>query len=160
MYTEIFNFFFLQEVIFDEKKKFFLLFEETKLIGCINKDNYDDVVNIILKINAVNVDKAEKTLKFKNKRAKEIYMKLQQDPSLKKENNKNEKKMKLGNIISSMSGRRNLNIENIWNITIFQLYDQFHREQKNEMYNIQANSVSIYGDKDNKFDINLWFDCI
>ena len=42
-------------------------------------------------------------------------------------------------------------------MTVYQLWDTFARLRNNEIYASGRTSVSVWGDKENKFDYNLWF---
>lgn len=65
--------------------------------------------------------------------------------------------MTLPNVISSVAAKSlNLNIYNIWDITLFQLYDQFYRLQNNDAHSINSMRVAAWGDKKNTFDYALW----
>ena len=64
-------------------------------------------------------------------------------------------------MISSISAHsKTLNILNIWDLTIFQLYDQFARMRNDDLYMMNSTSVSVWGDKENKFDDTIWFSII
>lgn len=161
------NFFFEDEIIYDTKKRVFILFNGTvddnnrkTPTGMIHKNNYNEIIDIILQ--RVNVDKKKdehKNLKVKNKTAEKLLKKMKK---AKKETEKKEdKKMEIGNLISSISAHsKTLNILNIWDLTIFQLYDQFARMRNDDLYMINSTSVSVWGDKENKFDDTIWFSII
>lgn len=69
--------------------------------------------------------------------------------------------MELPNIISSISSHHNsLNIINVWDLTVYQLYDQFNRQRLGDSFNIQSMSVAAWGDSDGKFDETVWFSLI
>ncbi len=66
--------------------------------------------------------------------------------------------MELGNIISAVAGKsQTLNLLNIWDLTVFQLWDSFFRLSSNNLYAIQSMSVAAWGDKDKHFDAASWF---
>lgn len=161
------NFFFEDEITYDFERRIFLVFngitdENNQKIqtGTIYKRNYDDIVNIILQ--RVNISKKNdeyKNAKVKNKIA-EKFLKKMQDGN-KKNKPKEDKKMEIGNLISSISAHsKTLNILNIWDLTIFQLYDQFTRIRHDDSYMMNSTSVSVWGDKENKFDDTIWFSII
>ena len=50
-----------------------------------------------------------------------------------------------------------INYTNVWDMTVYQLWDTFARLRNNEIYASGRTSVSVWGDKENKFDYNLWF---
>ena len=66
--------------------------------------------------------------------------------------------MELGNIISAVANKsQSLNILNIWDLTVYQLWDCFSRLSNNSIYDIQSMSVAAWGNKDNYFDATAWF---
>ena len=70
---------------------------------------------------------------------------------------KNDEKLDIANIISSLSSHHStLNIVNIWDITVYQLYDQFCKTQINDSYRLLSSRVAFWGDKENKFDTTMW----
>lgn len=161
------NFFFEDEIIYDTKKRVFILFNGTvddnnrkTPTGMIHENNYNEIIDIILQ--RVNVDKKKdehKNLKVKNKTAEKLLKKMKK--AKKEAEKKEDKKMEIGNLISSISAHsKTLNILNIWDLTIFQLYDQFARMRNDDLYMINSTSVSVWGDKENKFDDTIWFSII
>ena len=161
------NFFFEDEIIYDTKKRVFILFNGTvddnnrkTPTGMIHENNYNEIIDIILQ--RVNVDKKKdehKNLKVKNKTAEKLLKKMKK--AKKEAEKKEDKKMEIGNLISSISAHsKTLNILNIWDLTIFQLYDQFARMRNDDLYMMNSTSVSVWGDKENKFDDTIWFSII
>lgn len=153
------NFFIVEDVRFDEKNLVYLIYDKIKTqnpIGIIHSKNYSDVVDIILqRVNIENKKKDENLPKVKNKIAEKLLAKMNKSELHIK--NKNDEKMSIANIISSLASHHpTLNITNIWDITIYQLYDQFSRTQLNDAYNLLSTRVSFWGDKENKFDDSLW----
>ena len=49
------------------------------------------------------------------------------------------------------------NFINIWDLTIYQLYEQFKREQSDVYFEIQKMSVAAYGNKENNFRGDEWY---
>ncbi len=161
------NFFFEDEIIYDTKNRVFILFNGTvddnnrkTPTGMIHENNYNEIIDIILQ--RVNVDKKKdehKNLKVKNKTAERLLKKMKK--AKKEAEKKEDKKMEIGNLISSISAHsKTLNILNIWDLTIFQLYDQFTRMRYEDSYVMNSTSVSVWGDKENKFDDTIWFSII
>ena len=161
------NFFFEDEIIYDTKNRVFILFNGTvddnnrkTPTGMIHENNYNEIIDIILQ--RVNVDKKKdehKNLKVKNKTAERLLKKMKK--AKKEAEKKEDKKMETGNLISSISAHsKTLNILNIWDLTIFQLYDQFTRMRYEDSYVMNSTSVSVWGDKENKFDDTIWFSII
>lgn len=142
-------------VIVKEQNK---MVEKYLTIGIISKDNYRDVVDVICQRNNIkNKDIADPS-KVKNKKALDILQKIKKGAEKMAKATKADDNMELGNIISAVANRsQSLNIINIWELTIFQLWDSFARLTNNNAYDINAASVSAWGDKDKKFDFNGWF---
>ena len=128
--------------------------DEENPVGVIYSENYSSVIDIILSRVNIKRKKNEEEIKFKNKKAAEIFAKLH---GKEKKDDKADKRFELANIISSLSVHsKNLNLIDIGNLTVFQLYDQYQKQQIEDYYEIMKRSVSIWGDSDNKFDILGW----
>lgn len=127
--------------------------------GKINEENYAQIIEIILQRVYIMPDENEvdDISKIKNKRGRKIYermMKVRKQAKKSKPYNPN---LSLANIIAAVATRsNNLNWINIWDITIFHLYDEFERLRLNDKYNITSTQVATWGDKDNKFKFGLW----
>ena len=160
--AEALNFFIVDKVEFSDKYNMFVTYNgdldddgNLKITGAIHAAIYDDVIDIIMqRINIENKRQEKKNLKIKNKIAEKLLEKMKKGESQKK---KNDEKTSIANIISSLSSHhQSLNIVNIWNLTVYQLYDQFSKTRINDTYKISSRSISIWGDKDKKFDDMLW----
>ena len=160
------NFFMDNLVIFDETNNFFLLYnkslnsDNTQLMGAITAENYLEVADIILQRNNIKSNDNEYTnTKPKNKIAERLLNKIKN--GRKKILTKGDKKMELANIVSSLASHHNsINIINIWDLTIYQLYDQFCRQRFDDSYKIQSMSIAHWGDSNGKFDDSMWFSII
>lgn len=132
----------------------FVSSKEDAAAATIELKYFEEVADMIFQRNGINKPQKEDKPKFKNKIAEKLYYRTLEAENKNKRNND----LELPNIISSVSAMHNsLNIINIWEITIYQLYDQFQRLQNNCVYDIQAFSVGAWGDKDNKFDQTMWY---
>lgn len=66
--------------------------------------------------------------------------------------------MSLPNIISATAAKNpGLNIINIWDATLFQLYDQFEKAQNDDAHYMNSVRVAVWGDEKNQFDPSLWY---
>lgn len=162
-----FNFFFVDEIIYNENDRVFLLMNGLKdntgnnvVTGIIHEGNYEDIIDLIMQ--RINIEKPKNEIKGgkpKNKIAEKIMKKI--ETATKTQKKKEDKKLELGNIISSVASHsKSLNIVNIWDATIFQIYDQFTRNRLDDSYSMNSTSVSVWGDKDKKFNDTLWFSTI
>ena len=131
-----------------------------KPTGIISRDNYEVLVKTIFKMNAIDPNKKkEENLKFKNAEAERLWKQLyENDEKIKKE--KEMEALSIPNLLSALCGKRNLNIINIWDITVYQLYDQFKRVRQNNIFDITSTNVSVWGNSNNEFDLNSWYEKI
>lgn len=96
-------------------------------LACIHRDNYDNIVDIFRKMYCINTGNKEPEYNPANDRARELIEKIKQrDIELAKIKNKT-----APNIFSIISGiawkSHNINIFDIFKLTIFQLYDAYYR---------------------------------
>lgn len=166
IYTELFNFFFAEHVVYRENVFLILneYYEKNSKItqdairGIIHKDILLDILDILQQICCLR--KTEEKIDdkmFKNKRAKKLYEKMlkrrSQLPS--KTNNKD---LELPNIISAVSSKHpSINLTNVWELTIFQLIDTFNRLQADSAFYIDSVRVSVWGDEKKTFNMALWY---
>lgn len=153
------NFFIKEEVIYSPPSNSFIVQNEAgELVGTVTKNNFSTVSNMICQRNSINTRQNEDLSKVKSKKALAIMEKLNKGRAEKNKQNKADKNMELGNIISAVANKsQSLNILNIWDLTIFQLWDCFARLNNNTLYDIQSISVATWGNKDNYFDSAAWF---
>lgn len=126
--------------------------------GLITPDNFEEIRVILQQICCLyDETKKTKNLRFKNNVAKSFMEKYKK----RKKNSRRIKKIDLNyvlpNIISSVASIHPLlNFNNIWDLTIFQLYDIFYRIKSDKDYQIESTHVSVWGDEKNIFDSTLW----
>lgn len=157
---EAMAFFIDEELIWDEAKRWFISKskDNNKEIGCINRDNFDDVRDIMLQVNYINLDRSVKSTKFSSKKAQSLWEKAQNH--LKKAANLTpDKRTQLGNIISKLCCVSiGYTLFNIYDLTVFQLYDQFFQYGYLRAMNLSEMAYSNHGGKD--FDIQAWLNPI
>ena len=152
------NFFIKEDVIYSNQNKCFIIQNENENVGIITKESYPKVCDLICQRVCVKYNQEEDFSKVKNKKALEIMKKLQKGRTKREKQTKEDKNMELGNIISAVANKsKSLNILNIWDLTVFQLWDCFSRISNNNIYDIQARAVAAWGNKDNYFDATAWF---
>lgn len=167
MFVSIFYFFFDKKAFFVDAFNKFIFVDKDAQFETIDDLSEDDVyaivgnelflelVDVIAKTCYIKLKKKEK-VKYRNKRAQRIYEKINNgEKNKKKKPNSNDS---IGNIISKVSNRHNsLNPISVWDLTYFQLIDAFYAMQMNEGFDMNKMSVSVWGDKDKKFDSTLWY---
>lgn len=168
-YVEIFNFFFVETIIYQEG--FFILLKENIAIdkpdeikkeqvrGAIAKDNFSQVLSLLQQICCIyNEEESLDDMKFKNNLARKLMEKMLKAKKKEQETKKSDLNLTIPNIISSLANKHpSLNYLNIWDLTIFQLLDAFNRIQTNSMYDIDSTRVSVWGDEKKTFDVSLWY---
>lgn len=150
---ESLSFFIFGCLKYDEVNNQIIIYDKDVYCGSVDRNNFDELRKFILKLNYISDEMIEKP-KFKNKAAEELYYKLQQHEA---ESNKNTKKdLSLYNVVSSLCSYHNsINISNVWSLTVYQLYDQFFRQNMKNQLDISAMRWSTWGSE--SFDFDLWF---
>lgn len=165
-FLDIFNFFFKENVIFDNG--YFILLKDgirgkidimsqDDIRGVITEKIFDEVLYAIQQICCID-DKTENIddVSFKNQLAKKLYNKMKKAKRNAKK--KADKNLTLPNIISAVSNKHpSINPVSVWDMTVFQLLDSFNRLQVNAMYDIDSIRVSVWGDENKKFNATLWY---
>ncbi len=154
----VLNFFIKEDVEYSPGHNAFLIKNNGRQTGAVTRETYPQICDLICRLNCVKPNAEEDLSKTKSKKALEIMKKLQKGRAEKAKRTKADRNMELGNIISAVANKsQSLNIINIWDLTVFQLWDCFSRLSNNNIYDIQSMSVAAWGDKDNRFDADAWF---
>lgn len=151
--------FFLKETVrYSPKESCFRVRAGGQDTGRITKENYPRVCGCILQRSCIRTDQREELSNIKSKKALEIMKKLRKGRREQNRQTKADKNLELANILSAVANRSpSLNILNIWDLTVFQLWDCFSRLTNNSIYDIQSMSVAAWGNKDHSFDAAAWF---
>ena len=154
----VLDFFIEENVVWSNQNRAFLIHKDDNVIGVITKEIYPHICDLICQRNCIKSNLEEDLSKVKSKKALEIMKKLQKGRAEKAKATKSDKNMELGNIISAVANKsQSLNIINIWELTVYQVWDCFSRLSNNSIYDIQSMSVAAWGNKDNYFDATAWF---
>ena len=150
--------FFMEENVTwnSEQRKFITLSKaDGTEVGFIDRNNFEEVRDMMLQMNYINLGDSAKPLKHSTDKAKELWEKAQ--AYLKQESKKEakDKTMELGNIISKLSvASPSYNLLNIYNLTVFQLYDQFFQCGYLRAIGLNERAFTIHGG--NKFNMKDW----
>lgn len=173
-FVEIFNFFFVERVIFKDNL-FYIVdtsdydtpdelidLDSMEIRGSINPTTFFDVIDIIQQVCCIKSDDPldEPMPKLKNAKAKKLYERMlkAKKEQEKKKADKDSINMTLPNMISATAAKcPGLNIVNIWDTTLFQLYDQFGKIQNIDIHYINSVNVAVWGDEKKQFDPSLWY---
>lgn len=166
-FSQIFTFFFVEQVVWDPARHLFLVFQENfqekgknpVVTGCIRKEDFPLVCSVILQRCCISQPEAAMDpAKISNKRALQILKKLQKGRLSQSRSNRHDPDMELPNLISAIvSVNHSLNYSTIWDLTVYQLYDLFQREQNNVYFRIQQMSVAAWGNSKHTFQGTEWF---
>lgn len=163
LYSEIFSFFFLEKVAYvDEAFVLNIIRDGVDVrVGAIDSDTFVEAVEILQQLCCIYEEEVKKEeMVFKNEATRLLYERMQAAQAEKEKDEKDDGNgiFSLPNVISSLSNRHtSINPVNVWELTIFQLYDSFERLRVNEAYGISATRVSVWGDEKNTFDATLWY---
>lgn len=160
---EAFSFFLIEEVAWDKIRRKFIVTEKESggAVGEITRDNFDEVRDSMLKMNYLSLENIpeKKEPHFTSEKAKLLWERAQQygwDGSGKKSHNK---KFTLGNIVSKICASNiGYNLFNIYDLTIYQLYDQFFQLRYLHGVALGERVYTNYGGK--KFDPEGWLNPI
>ena len=150
--------FFIYEVIEwdNADRKFITLSKDdpNKVVGEINRLNYDEVRDMVLQMNYINLGKDESSMNFTTAKAKEYWEKVQKYLKQEGKKSKGDKRFRLSNIISKLSVLpTGYTLFNIYDLTVFQLYDQFLQYGYLRAMDLNERACSYgLGSKDFKFD--------
>lgn len=153
-----FSLFFLEKLMYSPTEKSFALYDKNTnaLSGHIHRGNFYDLCQMILQLNYIE-EKGFKNAKLKNKRAEQIAKKLKSATVQKSEQSNQD--MSFANMLSALCVQHNsYNMTNVWSLTVYQLYDQFFRQNRKNQIDISSMRWSAYGTDD--FDYSLWFQSI
>jgi len=118
--------------------------------GIINRNNFEDIQNGILQANCVSIKKPNKKLKFRNKYAQELYEECGEDGGTIDPN------MSFPNLIASIVAYHGAyTYENIWSLTVYQLYDLFLRLNCKNQFAMTGVAWAMGNIKD--FDFSVWY---
>jgi hypothetical protein len=158
MYLYIFSFFIIENVAFDNKNKCFVTFtDDNKIVGKIDKFNFNIIRKYLLQINYLKFQHVEtEQVKYKNETARKLAEKMA------KANEKKESKNQLtfGKMISKYcaDNKNGINFLNIYDLTIYQFYDQWMQHNHIKQCDIQdmiySNTVSF--NDVSAYDSQLW----
>ena len=123
--------------------------------GIITREVFDAIAPIVLQINCVQ-RKRDTAKSYANKRAKKIFEKIQNAKEKQKHHGKSDPNYTISNIVSKLSSKHpSYNLLNIWDLTIYQLYDQFACTCLNNQLSVIGLRWAAWGKED--FDFSQWY---
>lgn len=124
----------------------------------LSLDDLREIRKIILQFCCVN-DDATPPKKFRNEKAKRIYELIQQRKAEQAKAMKGKRKenpdMALPNLLSAFCAfSPSYNLTNVWDLTIYQFYDQYHRLDAKIQMDVYGLRWAAWGKKE--FDFASW----
>ncbi len=151
---EAIEFFIKKNVIFNKELEQFEIYDGDKILQIINKDNYEQLVQIIKFQNYLNkheepvpANKRARELQEKKKKAQEQINRLKQ---------KDHKPLTIADYISIVNSKNNnIDIKKCLNMTIYCLYDYLERLALIDNYNVGIKQL-LAGAKPNQVNLKHW----
>lgn len=154
---EALSFFIVEDIYFEPKYNAFKVHgsEGNEFLGIINRNNYQEITSAIFQLNFIKDDEVKAT-KNTGKKAKRILEKLKKGRSNLAKTKAGDSNINIPNMISSIVAYgNNYNYENIWSLTVYQLYDLFFRLNVKTQLDITGLRWAAWG-KD-EFDFSVWY---
>ena len=160
-------FFIYEEIIGDSNSRYFIVYqkvlddageEKYTIVGRITEDNYDAVRACILRTQYISLDDLDINVSFSSEKAESSWERIQKYLA---EQNKGEKEsdsnMSMGNIISKVCAiHPSINYLNVYNLTVFQLYDTFF--QMSYMRSIDFTEAIVTNHGSETFEYEKWLE--
>lgn len=150
------SFFMIEKIKYVDEQKMFFAFNEDDLenpIGIITRNYYSQLANIILQLNGMQI-KENVACKVTPK-AQAIIDKINKAKERMNKNSDINKDFELANIMSKLSSKHNsINMLNIWDMTIYQIYDQFYEQNHQNIISMNEINHAYWG---GDFDVTEWY---
>lgn len=149
---EALSFFIIEEIQYDSIGRCFVLIKSKKPVGLIDRTNFDEIKDGIFQLSFLNTSGVQ-AKDVKNKTAKKILEKLRKGREKLAKANKEDINTSIPNLISAIVAyHASYNYENIWSLTVYQLYDTFSRLNTKKQLDM---AVMAAFSKD--FDSGIWY---
>lgn len=153
---ELLGLFLAEEVRYDEDaSRFVTLAPDGTAAGRVDNENYPQVQRAILRLNCLSAQEPS-AQNFKSGRARAVYEKILEGRKRQAKCLKPDDSLSLPNLVSAVACQHaSYNLLNIWDLTVYQLYDQFARLNRKHQLDVSSLRWAAWG-KDS-FDFSLWY---
>ena len=157
---EVLTFFLCEKAVWDEEERKYIVFEAApnptsntgKRIGEITFENFDELRAAILQMNYIKLGQP-KDLTFASEHAREVWERTQ--GYLSKHAARETETLSIGNVTSKLCAiHHSYNLLNVYELTVFQLYDQFFQCGYLRTIDLNERIYSNYGGE--KFNMRDW----
>ena len=150
--------FFCNKIVFSPENKCFLVLsvidDKASIVGSINDDNYLFIEDLLKQLLHCESEYSDNELKYSSDKAKELWEKVSQAEE-KEKSDVNARDYEIGNIVSKLCVCGiGYTVKNIYDLTVYQLYDQFSAYMQNRISQLSENAYAHNGGED--FDMNSW----
>lgn len=158
LYTTSLDFFIVEKVESDfDNSRIVVRSQDDGSIKCfIDRSNYEEIRRCILDMNYISADKKEAPTKYSSDKAKETWERIREYQEKFGEPRKgNDEKYSMANVISKLCAiHPSYNILNVYELTIYQLYDAFFQCSFLKQTEFSSRVFSIHGG--DNFDFEEW----
>ena len=164
LYRMALGFFMLETVVFSEDHGCFIVVSATpnedgetslSIVGSIDEDNFDDVREVILRMNYISLKRSDVNTKFSSAAAEEAWKKIQEYQRKTVRSEDDDTTNTIGNYMSKLCAiHPTYNMLNIQELTIFQFYDAFFQSAYLKSIAFSEAIVSNHGS--DSFNFNDW----
>lgn len=156
LYCNAFSFFMLETVEYYPDRSIFVAFagdgESKRAVGVITKENFDTVRGSILLLNYITQSKLNVSVEYASDMAMKLW-EMSQEFLASQEKKREDETMALGNIISKLCAiHPSYNFLNVYELTVFQMYDAFFQSCYMRSIAFSESIVSNHGSKEFKYD--------
>ena len=150
--------FFCNKIVFSPENKCFLVLsvidDKASIVGSISDDNYLFIEDLLKQLLHCESEYSDNELKYSSDKAKELWEKVSQAEE-KEKADVNARDYEIGNIVSKLCVCGiGYTVKNIYDLTVYQLYDQFSAYMQNRISQLSENAYAHNGGED--FDMNSW----
>ena len=133
-----------------------------EIVGVLNEELFLQVLNILKQICGMKVEDDEfeniPESMFKNEKARAMYERMKKNKIEDMSEQKDYLDYTIPNIISKVCARHpSINYTNVWELTLYELLDNFSAMRVGAIYDIDQTRVSVWGDENNTFKLDTWY---
>lgn len=158
LYESALSFFVVGKATWDADDMSFCINDpDGEATGSIFRDNFDELRKMMLQLNYLGLDSDSSPVRHSSESSKALWERAQEflQKTSKKESGADKPEYHLSNIISKLcTVHPTYNLFNIYDLTIFQLYDQFFQYGYIKRSNLDERIFSIHGGE--KFKPQEW----
>lgn len=140
------RFFTEADVKWNEHARSFSLLFQDGYIGTVDRNNFDDVREVILHLNYRSLHIASTSTKFSSEVDRKIWERVQEYESESNAHQDSDSTLAIANVISKLCiFSHSYNLMNVYDLTVYQLYDQYFQCLAKRRYDLETRIFSIHG---------------